>query len=310
MAELLCPKCAKPSNGLCADCWIAKHPISVKVQSFKECECELGYFKGEWYRDFDEMIEEIVKKSLVPPENVRIKAESIDYKEKAGQIELSVKVSGTYNKKTFHSTVEWKIKAAKTKCEPCRKAGSGYYEAILQVRDKNLRLDIDDKQLTSINEVKGGYDMQIVSGEYAREKTNSLIEQGYLITASTTLFGQREGKDIYRFYYSIKHPPFYGGDIVLHKGRLMQVMELGKITKLRDLITNKITSASASRVAEAEIIAKKDNLRKAFITEIRPDGMQIMDEIDYKTHDIAPKDGLNASDKIEYIIYKNKVILI
>jgi NMD protein affecting ribosome stability and mRNA decay len=309
MSDLLCPKCGKPSRGVCADCHVQANPVAVKLETFRECQCGLTFFKGKWYEDRQEMLQELARKSILTPSGCKLRILNVSSKVEVGKVFMNVDVEGSHAGSHFKRTVSWSLKPEKVKCDMCRKIGSGYYEAVLQARG-DIPLDLDERQVAGIERTRGGLDYQIISSDYALKQVSNLISKGFLVVQSTILFGKKEGKDTFRFYYSIKRPPFSVGDFLEHNGSIYQVKELAKNVKLALIPSGKHTSATVNRLADADVLARSSDVRKALVTEVRPDGMQIMDSEDCTTFEMASAGSHNQGDEVEYIRIKGKTYLL
>jgi nonsense-mediated mRNA decay protein 3 len=311
MADLQCPKCGKPSRGVCAECYLKTNPFSVKPETFRECECGLTFFKGRLYEDKDKemMFRAVAAKSVKPPSGVTFKLLDVTAEYQRGDVVFDAKVQGAYSGNFFTRDVKWKIRPEKMKCDTCKKTGSGYYEAILQVRG-DIDLILDEKKVASAESTRGGVDYYMMDMGYAQEKVQELINKGFLVKQSSKLFGKKNGKDVFRFYYSLKKPHFSVGDFIQYDGAVYRVREIAKMVKLTQLPSRKPTSAGMHRLEDSTVLAKSSSIKKALITEVRPDGMQLMDSEDCATYDVPPGEGLKQGDEVDYIRLGGKTYLL
>jgi NMD protein affecting ribosome stability and mRNA decay len=309
MADLQCPKCGKPSRGVCAECHVKANPLAVKLETFRECQCGLTFFKGKWHESRDEMLQELAKKSIVHPSGFKLRILDVRSKVEVGKVFMDVDVEGSHAGSFFKRTVSWSLKPEKVKCDLCSKIGSGYYEATLQVRS-DLDLDLDERQVAGIERTRGGLDYQIISADYAQGKVSDLISKGFLIVQSTTLFGKKNGKDTFRFYYSIKRPPFAVGDFIEHKGAVVRVRELAKQVKLVHIPSGKHTSATVNQLQDEKVLARSSDVRTAMVTSISPRGMQVMDTVDCHTHELPLREGVTQGQLLEYVKIGGKLLLL
>jgi nonsense-mediated mRNA decay protein 3 len=305
MSQLQCPKCGKPSRGVCAECFIRDHPIAVRQETFRDCGCGLGFFKGKWYEDRQELLMDLAKRSVMPPSGANLKIIGVAAEKRTGRLHIVAHVQGSYSGSVFKTDVKWDIKPEEVKCDTCVKLGTGYYEAILQLRD-GIELDLDEKQISSVERTRGGLDYYIISMNYAQGRVVELINKGFLVKQSSKLYGKKNGKDVFRFYYSIKRPHFAKGDFLEYEGKLLRVREVAKAVKLNDVSNGKPVGASMHMLEDAKLIAKSKELRHATVTEIRPDGMQILDEAGSDIFDVTVKEGARQGDEVEYIRLQGK----
>jgi NMD protein affecting ribosome stability and mRNA decay len=310
MDGLRCPVCGKSSEGVCVSCYLRDHPIAVKKQPLRECGCGLLFFKGRWYDDRKAMFRDFAQGSMKPPAGVEARVKSVDVSSKAGRTVLDAVVEGSYGGAVFEETLHWDVKPERVRCDVCRKLGSGYYEAVLQVRGESPVLDLDERQIGKVERVRGGLDYYLISLDYARAKAAELADGGYIIKKSSKIHGVKNGKTVYRHYFSVKKPPFAAGYFIEHKGKPMRVVELGKTVKLADLETGKVKSASLHQLEDAKVLAQPRDVRKAMVTEVRPDGMQVMDEDGYETHQLPLKQGLTAGQGIEYVRIRKRMYVL
>ena len=220
MSGLRCPKCGVESTGVCAKCYIRDHPLHVKPQDFKQCGCGRVFYNGNWSRDRAEMLKSLAEKSIIPPEDVKIWVDEVASDFVAGTVNITAKVHGMHKRNGFTDDIKWGVRPKTITCETCKKLGSGYYEAVIQVRDEKLDLNLDPNFHASSQKVRGGVDYHLISHEYARIKVNELISKGYIVQSSSKLFGRKDGADIHRYYFSIKSPPFEKGWYLIFNNKI------------------------------------------------------------------------------------------
>ncbi|MFH1055969.1 MAG: NMD3-related protein [Candidatus Altiarchaeota archaeon] len=310
MADLRCPVCGRPSCGLCAECYLKDHPIAVKPEPYKECGCGGVLFKGKWFTDKDEMIRQLAERSIRPPSGVRTRIEGVKSEEKAGKLTVQVDVVATCEKASSRQDISFDVWPERVTCDTCKKLSSGYYEAVLQVRDSDIDLNLDGDQVSNVEKVRGGFDYYLTSVNYAREKVTSLFNKGYFVKDSSKLFGRKGDKVLYRHYFSIKHPQFRKGDFIEHKGKLLQVRDVGRSVKLTDVESGKHESATLNQLEDAPVIAKSPEVKTAIITEVRPDGIQIMNSQDCSIHELPRRDGVEQGQEVKYIHVRGRRYLL
>ncbi len=112
-----------------------------------------------------------------------------------------------------------------------------YYEAILQLRDVSpavvafaeaefLRYKIS---LAKRVQVQNGWDYYVADSRFTKALGKKLQQQfgGEQLTTAS-LYGQKEGKEIYRLTILFREAPFRKGDIVSYKGGEYTVQALGR----------------------------------------------------------------------------------
>jgi len=303
--------CGKPTGGVCAECYIRDNPITIKPETYKECaRCNKYVFKGVDYTDHELLMPQVASKSIRPPGGAKIAIKSVTSSRGQGKETIEAEVDLTYNRLTTSQKIKWDLWPEKFTCEACKKIGSGYYEAVIQLRDGELRLNLDEKEIADLEKVRGGLDVHMISLAYTQGKVSELINKGYLVEKSSKLFTKKSGKEIYRNYFSVKHPAYYAGDFIEYDDRTLRVDTMGKMVRVTDIATGKTTSYTSHKLEDAKVIAKSDKVKDAIVTEVRPDGMQLMDSVDCSTYEVKAKPDHTQGQEVKYIKIKDKVYLL
>lgn len=123
-----------------------------------------------------------------------------------------------------------------------------YFEAILQLRDVSKEvISFTEKEiirnkipLAKKKKVKNGWDYYLADNNYTKSLGKKLQERfggKHLVTSS--LFGKKKGKDIYRITVLFKGIPFKKGEKVEYHGEEYNVKILGKDILLQNSKTGK-----------------------------------------------------------------------
>ncbi len=111
-----------------------------------------------------------------------------------------------------------------------------YFEAILQLRDVSQEVvDFVENEISrqripvsKAEDVKNGFDFYLADNQFAKALGKKLQETfggEEIITAS--IYGQKDGKEIYRVTILFREAPFKKGDTVLYRGEEYAVIVLG-----------------------------------------------------------------------------------
>ncbi len=214
MRNLFCPKCGKTANklhaGLCEECFLEKFDFASKLPNkliIPECrECGRFYISGKGFFKLDDAIGYFLK-------GIKDKEiYSVTYRISNDKLYVTI-----YSKLGELNKREEKImefKQPKVVCKICNMKFSGYFNAILQVRgnfnrDKILKeiesnvekLNKEDKMafVSRTSRKKEGLDLQFGSKSTANKIARALkARYNAKIKLSSTLYGMKEGKKIYR----------------------------------------------------------------------------------------------------------------
>jgi len=125
---------------------------------------------------------------------------------------------------------------------------SDYFEAILQLRNileevvSFVENDINKSNVpvAKKKKVKNGWDYYLADNDFTRALGKRLQQKfGGENTVTASLFGQKEGKEIYRLTVLFRGIPFSKEDLVEYQGEEYKVKILGKDMLLQDVKTGK-----------------------------------------------------------------------
>jgi len=211
-----CYICGKPvkQDGLCELHFAKKNPL-MKFPSKLYVEvcgkCGSAKLSNRWV-PFD------LEKFLIGSAEVNGRVDKIEWKNKSGTLEITAKgVKPSSDEQTIENYFV-SLTMNKCTCAVCGMISGGYYQAILQIRGKNLQeaLDLVRAELAKLSEkdrmafarekkVTGGYDLKVGSRAVTK-KLASLLKKKYKakITTSYQQITQIEGKEINRSTYSVR----------------------------------------------------------------------------------------------------------
>ena len=236
MSSKFCPKCGKKETKnnplvpeICQECFSKNDPLlkNYKEQKIIICpSCDSFMDKNKWLPKLSnnkelnvkEIIKQILPEKLKFSSSVKITSTTIGFDDsrfkKSGVIQVFVALKGKINDIESKDEYTLPVRIEKSLCNDCKKSNSSYYEAIIQVRPKDdvlldfIETDIKENSRISVSkfeESKHGYDLYITSKSYLKNilpkvKSKFNIES----KISKTLFGKKEGKDVYRITLLIR----------------------------------------------------------------------------------------------------------
>ena len=156
MKGRFCPKCGatdKPfHNGFCVDCFLKDHPGVAEAEDVEinRCQhCRRVRSHGEWETGSPETIKEIVRSHVKTTlESPEISVELVEPGEKKEVYEATVSGSIGGERVTISRLV--KVKYGKETCEVCSRKSGNYYEAIMQLRPSEKKIDLQ-RMRTALN---------------------------------------------------------------------------------------------------------------------------------------------------------------
>jgi len=209
--------------------------------------------------DLDVAIPQLLRekvRALPPFEHVAFT--HVAREEDANNYFLTVKASGRFEDLRQVQDFHVRLRIKPSVCDTCAKQAGRYFEGILQVRAEDRDLtpaemravrtlvlarvergrDEGGDFISRTEEIHGGLDFYVSTNGLGQRLAKELADTfGGTVSASPKLFGQREGKEIYRLTTLVRLPAFEVGDVVRHKSEVTEVISLRPFVELRNLIT-------------------------------------------------------------------------
>lgn len=292
---MFCVECGAEGpvyQGVCASCFAKKHPVVDPPANLDipRCQqCGAFHFRSGWSRvGLEPAIAQLLREKVRPlPPFEHVSFTHAAREEDANNYFLTVKALGRFEDLRQAQEFHVRLRIKPSVCDACAKQAGRYYEGILQVRaeDRDLapaeiravrtlvlsrverRRDESGDFISRTEEIHGGLDFYVSTNALGSRLAREVAEAfGGTVTASPKLFGQRQGKEIYRVTTLVRLPAFRAGDIVRHKATVAEVLSLRPFAELRDLISGekrrfKIKDLRGLRRVDAE----------RFETELRKD---------------------------------------
>lgn len=292
---MFCVECGAEGptyGGVCARCFAKKHPLvrppaNLDVPRCKECGA--FHFASGWSRtDLDMAIPRVLAEHVGPlPPFPRVHFTHVAREEDPNNYFLTVKATGRYEGLEQVQDFHVRLRIKPSVCDLCQKQAGRYYEGILQVRGDGRDLTPRELRavrtlvlarvergreesgdfLSRIEEVHGGLDFYVSTNALGTRLARQIAEAlGGTVGSSPKLYGQREGKELYRVTSLVRLPAFQVGDVVRHKGALAEVLEHKVFVSLRDL-----ASGETRRYKPKDLRGLKRVDAERFEAEIRVD---------------------------------------
>ncbi|MFA5895688.1 MAG: NMD3-related protein [Thermoplasmata archaeon] len=261
---MFCVECGAEGptyGGVCAKCFAKKHalvepPANLDLPRCKECGA--FHFRSGWSRtELDLAVPQVLAEHVKPlPPFPKVHFTHVDRKEDENNYFLTVKATGRHEGLEQVQDFHVRLRIKPSVCDLCQKQAGRYYEGILQVRGDGR--DLTPKELRTvrtlvlarvergreeggdflsrIEEVHGGLDFYVSKNALGTRLAKQIAEaMGGTVASSPKLYGQRDGKEVYRVTSLVRLPAFQVGDVVRHKGALAEVLDWKTFVSLRDL---------------------------------------------------------------------------
>ncbi len=303
-----CIKCGKKQaeiENLCKGCYSEKHPIvkGFKEPKIKKCPQCMGFFKGDKKISGVSEISSIIKKSIKPANEYSIKKASTELAQEKNQLVAIITITAGLAGKSVEQDFEIRLKIEKFLCKGCSRKAGKYYEGTLQLRNasdeikKQAKALIETEGLSVCSEKEAGksLDYRLSNKKkmmHVAERLKSAF--GGTVERSEKLFSwdRQTSKKVHRVNILYKAPEIKKGQAFLWEQKPVQVVSIGKKTKLLDLETGKKLSGTPEK---GSLLEKREGI----VVQAKP-ALKILGK-DYQPEEVTDKIGKKSGKKISYI---------
>ena len=262
---MFCVECGAEGpvyQGLCARDFVKKHPVVAppEVLDLDRCpSCGSFRLKAGWSKIDRELALAVLLRESIPkrPPWERVTFTHVAREEDANNLSLTVKALGRFEDLRSVQDFRVRVRLKPTLCDSCQKQRSRYFEGVLQVRGDGRDLTPAELRgvrtfvvarvdragdpsafVSRMEEVHGGLDFYLSTNALGKALARDLSESfGGSVSSSPKLFGQKEGREVYRVTSLVRLGPFHVGDVVRYKDALAEVTSIRPFVVLRDLTT-------------------------------------------------------------------------
>jgi nonsense-mediated mRNA decay protein 3 len=233
---MFCVECGRDGptvDGLCQGCFRKRNPLVRPPESIDAVvcvDCRRVESGGGWVRVELETAIPMLLRERVPthPRAERVTFTHVSRAEDARNFGLSVKAAARISDIEVVESFRIRLRVQQGLCPMCNRRRSNYYEGILQVRAEDRALTEEERGrlvafvqeaiarrsakgeevfISKVEEVRGGADVYLSSNRVARTVARELADafRG-TVGSSPKLFGQKDGKDLYRVTFVVRIP--------------------------------------------------------------------------------------------------------
>src|SRR5437899_590528 len=282
---MFCVECGAEGptyRGLCARDFLKKHPVVAPPDVLDLDRCtSCGSFRlaSGWSKiDRELALAGLLRENIrkLPPWE-RVTFTHVAREEDANNLSLTVKALGRFEALQSVQDFRVRVRIKPTLCDSCQKQRSRYFEGVLQVRGDGRELtpqEVRGVRTFVLARVDRSGDSGALGKTLAREVSESF---GGSVSSSPKLFGQKEGREVYRVTSLVRLGAFHVGDVVRHKGALAEVTSVRPFVVLRDLATGEARRfkpkdvRTARRVDAERFEAKIERLESGQVVAIHPE---------------------------------------
>ncbi|OGD45847.1 MAG: hypothetical protein A3K76_01860 [Euryarchaeota archaeon RBG_13_57_23] len=322
---MFCVECGREGElvgALCRDCYSKKHvqpTIADHVDLTICAHCQSMQTDKGWedIGSIRQAAEAAIEDSLVLPKDAKLSDFRVHLSEKDERnLEAKIAVMLVVQGHEFTRELLTIVRVKRGSCTECSKQQGRYYEAILQVRGpartlpKHLEADVErlvrdrvgamrkssrEVFLSKVEKVKGGLDFYFSTVNSARSVARELQEVYCAeFKGSSSLWGRRDGKDVYRMTYLVRLPGIFRGDVVALGGREFYVrgMSRGMLHGI-DLLTGEERAIKFTERTECSLSQSKPEILKAVVLSEKERELQVLDPETMKPLEVRKPRGFS-----------------
>lgn len=323
-----CAVCGKEieEGTICTKCYLEGNEVIWVDDIIRLTRCpRCGFFKlsGKW-RDvnYDDALTDAIYSSLRVHPDLEVHDVEISGEEGRYLLRISGEMWG--EEVSVERYIE--VRTQSEVCLRCSREAGSYYESIVQVRAEDRDIEEDEFRVvraiveevlykerenmkafvSKIVERKEGIDYYIGDRNIGRKISRRIAEElGGRITESKKLTGRIDGRDIFRFTYSVRLPAYRKGDVVEENGKVAVVtnQRLGKGVA--------VESGETLNLKNPKIIARRNEVRESVVLSMDEFAVEVLHP---STHEVVsvkkPRVALKPGDVVFVAEHDGKIYVI
>ena len=308
---MFCVECGREGeliDSVCKECYSKKHvlaslPDHVDVALCAHCSSMLTAKGWKDVGSVKEAAEIAIEQALVlmkgaRASDMRVSLDEKDERNLEAKVDLLVVDHGI----EFERSISTMVRLKRGSCTECSKQQGRYYEAILQVRGparslpEKLEAELESRVgarvaalrkgsrevfVSKTERVKGGLDFYFSTVSSAKNIAKELQDTMCAeYKESSSLWGRRDGKDIYRMTFLVRLLAFGKGDVIEHKGRAYFIRGMARgVLHGTDLSTGEERVIKVKDASECALLRTKADVLKAVVVSESAGEIQLLDPL-------------------------------
>lgn len=340
---MFCVRCGREGptyESLCADCFLRLNRFTSAPEhvDLPECaHCGEYLIEGKWltFPAVEDAAEQAAVRSIVIGKGARLERAEVAVRREDGKnFAVHIDAELLYADLKAREEQDTTVRVKGAVCQRCSKMKGSYYESILQVRSRGRKLDEDEKEailgevesrveaaarrsrdafISKVEEVHGGLDVYLSSNMLGKSLSRELADEyGAEVKESSSLLGQKDGKEVFRVTYLVRLPSYRIGDVIVTADRPYLICRIGsKGTRLVDLQTHDQMNVHNVDLREATVVgSSKDALDAVVLTETDKE-IQMMDPRNFKPVEVKKAAAFRRrGDTVKVFLYGGELLLL
>lgn len=322
---MFCVECGKEGEligPICPDCHSKKH-VNASLPDFVDvtlcAHCSSLQVDDNWQEigSVKEAIEHLVTRAITTPKGVAVESIHVQLTEKDEKtFEASVAVSLASHGHVFQRTLATTIRLKRGACKECSKQMGSYFEAILQLRGDErvlnkgnedimrqhlldrvsaLRADSREVFVSKVERVRGGLDFYFSTAQAARIIAREMQDLRCAeYKESQSLWGRREGREVFRVTFLVRLPSFGPRDIITYRSKDWFVRSMSRgLVRCIDLASGEEQQFRLRDMEEVIVSCPLSDVRSAVVLMESDSEMQVLDPVSMSPLDLRKPRGFS-----------------
>jgi nonsense-mediated mRNA decay protein 3 len=334
---VFCVECGKEGEligPICPECHFKKHvhatlPDFVDVTLCAHCSSLQVDDKWEEIGSVKEAIEQSVTRAIVTPKGITLDSIQVQLKERDERtFEASVDVKLRSQGHEFERSLVTTVRLRRGACKECSKQKGSYFEAILQLRGDErvlgkanedamrqhvldrvdvLRADSREIFVSKVERVRGGLDFYFSTAQAARVVARELQDLRCAeYKESTSLWGRRDGREVFRVTFLVRLPSFGPGDIITLRSRDWYVKSMSRgLVRCIDLASGEEQQIRLRDTGGCVVSCPAAEVRTAVVLMEGDSEMQVLDPVTMSPVDLRKPRGFSRDGEQIRVVRTN-----
>jgi nonsense-mediated mRNA decay protein 3 len=213
-------------------------------------------------------------------------------------------------------------------CKECSKQKGSYFEAILQLRGDErslnksnedeirqhvldrvdaLRADSREVFVSKVERVRGGLDFYFSTAPAARNIARELQDQRCAeYKESTSLWGRREGREVFRVTFLVRFPSFGPGDIITFRSRDWYVKSMSRgLVRCIELASGEEQQVRLRDLEGCVVSCPSADVRIAVVLMENDSEIQVLDPVTMSPVDLRKPKGFSREGEQVRVVKTN-----
>ncbi len=266
-------------EGMCLECYLKRERLSWVEDIVEIVKCpKCGrYFVNKVWKDLDfdsALFESIVSRIRVHPQ---FEVEDVEV-EQLNSGRCVFRLIGNVEGREVVDELSVEVRVKTRTCERCAMISGGYYEAVVQIRADDRRVEdfelekvkdlierILEKErdnvkafVSKVVERREGIDFYFGDKNVGRKVSREIAKVlGGKIIESRKLHTRKDGRDVYRYTFAVRLPCYRVGDVVREGERICVVVGVGKGVD--------VTNYASVNLKEPKVVKRREDLEKGVV---------------------------------------------